>query len=83
MGPLRNVLFGALAALTTTTRIWAPVATQQSDWAGHRMFVLAPAGFYVVQWLQSFREFPPRMKPGSFNLDRVMEAVTAPPKGRN
>jgi hypothetical protein len=22
------------------------------------------------------REFPPRMKPGSFNLDRVMEAMT-------
>jgi arylsulfatase len=27
-------------------------------------------------WLQSFREFPPRQNPGSFNLDRVMEAVT-------
>jgi arylsulfatase len=26
--------------------------------------------------LQGFREFPPRQKPGSFNLDRVMEAVT-------
>jgi len=23
------------------------------------------------------REFPPRQKPGSFNLDRVMEAVTS------
>ena len=40
------------------------------------MFVFAPAGGYVAQWLQSFREFPPRQKPGSFNLDRVMEAVT-------
>ena len=28
------------------------------------------------QWLLSFREFPPRMKPGSFSLDRVMEAMT-------
>jgi arylsulfatase len=27
--------------------------------------------------LQSFREFPPRQKPGSFNLDRVMESVTS------
>ena len=26
---------------------------------------------------QSFKEFPPRQKPGSFNLDRVMEAVTS------
>ena len=36
---------------------------------------IAPAGAYVGQWLQSFKEFPPRQKPGSFNLDRVMEAV--------
>ena len=48
-----------------------------SQWAAARMFVLAPAGAFVGQWLQSFREFPPRMKPGSFSLDRVMEAVTS------
>jgi arylsulfatase len=47
------------------------------------MFALAPAGAFVGQWLQSFREFPPRMKPGSFSLDRVMEAVSAPHKGSN
>lgn len=41
------------------------------------MFVFAPAGAYVGQWLQSFKEFPPRQKPGSFNLDNVMEAVTS------
>jgi len=43
-------------------------------WVDH-MFIFAPAGAYVGQWLQSFREFPPRQKPGSFNLDRVMEAI--------
>ena len=37
---------------------------------------LRPRRAYVGQWLQSFKEFPPRQKPGSFNLDRVMEAVT-------
>jgi arylsulfatase len=47
-------------------------------WFMDRMFVIAPAGAYVARWLQSFREFPPRQKPGSFNLDRVMEAVTNP-----
>jgi arylsulfatase A-like enzyme len=52
-------------------------------WAAERMFALAPAGFYVGQWLQSFREFPPRQKPGSFSLDRVMEQLTAPPLGSN
>jgi arylsulfatase len=47
------------------------------------MFALAPASAFVGQWLQSFREFPPRMKPGSFSLDRVMEAVTTSHKGAN
>ena len=45
-------------------------------WYMEHMFAFAPAGAYVGHWLQSFREFPPRQKPGSFNLDRVMEAVT-------
>jgi arylsulfatase len=47
-------------------------------WYLDRMFLIAPAAGYVGQWLQSFREFPPRQKPGSFNLERVMEAVTKP-----
>jgi len=47
------------------------------QWYMERMFIIAPAGAYVGQWLQSFKEFPPRQKPGSFNLDRVMEAVTS------
>jgi arylsulfatase A-like enzyme len=47
-------------------------------WYMERMYMIAPAGAYVGQWLQSFREFPPRQKPGSFNLERVMEAVTSP-----
>jgi arylsulfatase len=46
-------------------------------WFAEHMFVIAPAAGYVGQWLQSFREFPPRQKPGSFNLDNVMEAVTS------
>ena len=45
-------------------------------WAADHMFVFAPAAAYIGQWMQSFKEFPPRQKPGSFNLDRVMEAVT-------
>jgi arylsulfatase len=47
------------------------------QWRIDRAFLIAPAGAYVAQWLQSFKDFPPRQKPGSFNLDRVMEAVTS------
>jgi arylsulfatase len=44
-------------------------------WRIDRAFLIAPAAVYVAQWLQSFKDYPPRQKPGSFNLDRVMEAV--------
>ena len=46
-------------------------------WFIDHAFVLAPATTYIGQWLQSFREYPPSQKPGSFNLSRVMEAVTS------
>jgi arylsulfatase A-like enzyme len=49
-------------------------------WYLERMFLIAPAGAFVGQWLQSFKDFPPRQKPGSFNLDRVMESVMASSK---
>jgi len=45
------------------------------QWYVERMYLIAPAAGYVGQWLQSFKEFPPRQKPGSFNLDRVMEEI--------
>lgn len=54
-----------------------------TEWATKRMFVLAPAMGYVSNWLQSFQEFPPRMKPGSFSLDRVMEAASGSNSSRN
>ncbi len=50
-------------------------------WYLERMFAIAPAAAFVGNWLQSFEEFPPRQKPGSFSLDRVMEQVTAASPG--
>lgn len=46
-------------------------------WYMEHMFMIAPAAAYVGQWIQSFKDFPPRQKPGSFSLNRVMETVTA------
>jgi len=51
-------------------------------WYIEHMFAFAPASAYVARWLESFKEFPPRQKPGSFNLDRVMEAVTTGSKNQ-
>jgi arylsulfatase len=47
------------------------------DWRFHRVFLITPAAGYVGQWLQSFKEFPPRQKPGSFNLSDVMTKLTS------
>ena len=53
-------------------------------WFIEHMFAIAPAAGFVAQWIQTFRDFPPRQKPGSFNLDRVMASVTnAQQKGSN
>ena len=49
-------------------------------WRIDHLFLLIPAQTYVAQWLQSFRDFPPRQKPASFSLDRVMETLTSGPR---
>jgi len=53
------------------------------EWFMEHAFVIAPAAAYVGNWLQSFRDFPPRQKPGSFNLERVMEDLTKNQEGNN
>jgi len=59
------------------------IGMDYTRWFLEHMFMIAPAAAGVARWLQSFREFPPRQKPGSFNLERVMEAVSQPHKGAN
>lgn len=41
-------------------------------WRFERIFALVPAQAYVANWLQSFKEFPPRQKAASFSIDQVM-----------
>jgi arylsulfatase len=47
-----------------------------AHWRFERLFLLVPAQAYIGQWLQSFVEFPPRQKPGSFSLKQVMDKLT-------
>jgi arylsulfatase A-like enzyme len=46
------------------------------DWVIDRAFFLVPAQAYVARFLATFKEFPPRQKAGSFNLQQVMEKLT-------
>jgi arylsulfatase len=50
-------------------------------WRVERLFVLVPAQAYVAKFLETFNEFPPRQKPGSFSIDQVMENMQAAAKG--
>jgi len=48
------------------------------DWLIDRAFLMVPAQAYVAQFLETFKEFPPRQKAASFSLDQVMEKLTRP-----
>jgi len=45
------------------------------DWMIDRVFMLVPAQQYVGKFLQTFAEYPPRMRAASFSIDQVMEKM--------
>jgi arylsulfatase len=45
------------------------------DWMLDRVYLLLPAQPYVAEFLATFKEFPPRQKPASFNLDKVLSSL--------
>jgi len=44
-------------------------------WNIQRAFLLVPAQAYEGDFLKSFKEFPMRQKPASFNMEKVMEEL--------
>lgn len=49
-----------------------PESFEYDRWMAERAFILVPSQALVAKWLESFKEFPIRQKPASFNLDEVM-----------
>ncbi len=47
------------------------------DWMLDHAYVIYPAAALTAAQIQGFIDYPPRQKPDSFNLDRVLEKVTA------
>ena len=45
-----------------------------NKWLVDRVFLLVPAQVAVGQWIESFKEFPPRAKAASFSIDRIVES---------
>jgi len=48
------------------------------DWQLDRAYLLVPAQTYVGKFLETFKEYPPRMKAASFSVDRVMDKLASP-----
>jgi arylsulfatase len=46
-----------------------------SEWRLNRAYVLVPAQAFVGQHLATYKDYPPRQKPGSFSLDQVLEKL--------
>jgi arylsulfatase len=55
-----------------------PESFEYGKWVADRTFLIVPSQALVGQWLQSFKEFPIRQKPASFNLDEVMRNLSSP-----
>jgi arylsulfatase A-like enzyme len=49
---------------------------EYEKWMFDHAFVVVPSQALIARWLGSFKEFPIRQKPASFNLDSVMEKLT-------
>ena len=46
-------------------------------WRVEHLFLLVPAQQYVGQFLNTFKEFPPRQKAGSFGIDQVLDSLVS------
>jgi arylsulfatase len=42
------------------------------------MFVMVPAQTFVGRFIQTFKDFPPRQRPGTFSMDQAMEMLMNP-----
>jgi arylsulfatase len=48
-----------------------------NEWWYRRAFIAVPVQTIVGKTLMSFKDFPPRQRPGSFTIDKAMEALTS------
>jgi arylsulfatase A-like enzyme len=47
-------------------------------WSLHKLYLLMAAQAIVAEFIGTFKEFPPRQKPQSFNLDQIMDQLKQP-----
>jgi arylsulfatase len=53
------------------------------DWLIDRVYLVYAGQFLVANFLETFKEFPPRMKAASFTVDQIMEKIESGMGGSN
>jgi arylsulfatase A-like enzyme len=48
-------------------------------WMADKLWTFVPAQVYVGRFLETFKEFPPSQKSGSFSLDQILQQLQAAP----
>ncbi len=76
--PLPRHSYHAVTASAELPSLIVKVSCCEDQRAADRVFLLIPAQRYVGMFLQSFQEFPPRQRAGSFSIDQVMEKLAPP-----
>src|SRR5262245_4412347 len=57
----------------------APITSNTyQDWSIRHAFLVVPAQDVVARFLETFKEFPPRQRPGSVSGEQVMEILKQP-----
>lgn len=46
-----------------------------------QLYFIVPGQALVAHWLETFKDFPPRQKPSSFNIDAIVQKLAAPQAG--
>jgi arylsulfatase len=54
-------------------------ANNYENWWIRRVFALVPAQTFVAEYIDTFKEFPPRQKPAKFNVDSALATLKAAP----
>ena len=82
--PLVTLRFPKLIDLRADPFEIAPREAGDYDkWRIDRAYLLLPAVAIVAQHLKTYVDFPPRQKPGSFNLDHVLQKLQEGTAGKH
>ncbi|MGC1407549.1 MAG: arylsulfatase [Acetobacteraceae bacterium] len=60
-----------------------PESLNYGNWQAHRMYAFVPAQAIIAEYIESFKEFPPRAKAASFSVSDVMDKITADSPNQN